>query len=211
MVDKYDKQILEMCLPFLGETPVIFDVGACKGEYTDYVLSKVQKAECFLFEPNSDLFKRLKYKNKYQVALSDKSGQIDFYVCPGKHNELSSIYEREVFKQTGSVKEIVRSTTVDLFCKENEIDFIDFLKIDVEGAEFDVLKGAEFMMFEKKLKFIQVEYGGTYIDAGIKFEDVIEYSKDRGYNVYENGKLVTDFKEDYNYRLFLLTHINYAT
>lgn len=210
MVDKYDKQILEMCLPFLGSTPVIFDVGACKGEYTDYVLSKIP-AKSFLFEPNPDLFKRLKYKNKYQVALSDKSGQIDFYLCSGKHDELSSLYEREVFKETGSVKETIQSTTVDLFCKGNEIPFIDFLKIDVEGAEYDVLKGAKDMMLQKRIKFIQVEYGGTYIDAGIKFSDVIEYSKDMGYNVYENGKLVSNFKEDYNYRLFLLTYINYAT
>lgn len=210
MLDDYDKQILEMCLPFLGTTPVIFDVGACKGEYTDYVLSKIPKANCLLFEPNPDLFRTLKHENKYQVALSDKSGEIGFYVCLGKHNELSSVYDREVFKQTGSVKEVVNATTVDIFCAENNIDSIDFLKIDVEGAEFDVLKGANNMMLQKRVKYIQVEYGGTYIDAGIKFADIIEYSKGMGYSVYENGKLVTDFKEDYNYRLFLLKTF-YAT
>lgn len=211
MLDKYDKQILEICLPFLGTMPVIFDVGACKGEYTDYVLSKIPQAKCFLFEPNPELFNGLKYKNKYQLALADKTGQIDFHLCSGKHNELSSIYERDVFKETGSETITVNTKTIDEFCVSKFVLIIDILKIDVEGAEFSVLKGAENMMSQKRIKFIQVEYGGTYLDAGIKFADVMKYAEGSGYSVYENGQRVTDFKEDYNYRLFLLTYITYAT
>lgn len=210
MVDKHDREIFERCMPFLGTTPIVFDVGACKGGYTDYVLSKIPMADCFLFEPNPELFKGLEHENKYEAALSDKRGQIDFYLCSGDYNELSSMYEREVFKETGRVVKTVNSTTVDWFCAEKGIKTIDFLKIDVEGAEFDVLKGAGFMMNDKEIKFIQVEYGGTYIDAGIKFVDIIKYSEDLGYTVYENGERVTmeNFKEDYRYALFLLTYID---
>lgn len=214
MLDNQDKETFEKYAPFLGSHPVVFDVGACKGEYTDHVLSKIPGAKCFLFEPNTGLFNTLSHKNKYEIALSDKTGQIKFYMCSDEYSALSSTYEREVFKDVGSVVETVNSTTVDLFCAENGVNTIDLLKVDVEGAEFDVLRGSRNMMSEKKIKFIQVEYGGTYIDAGIKLADIIEYSGDFGYKAYKDGTLTTmdNFIEDYIYSLFLLTYIDlYAT
>lgn len=56
---------------------------------------------------------------------------------------------------------------------------IDFLKIDTEGFEYEVLKG-----FEEKInivKYIQFEYGGTYIDSGVKLVDIIDYLKSKNF------------------------------
>ena len=48
-------------------------------------------------------------------------------------------------------------TTLDDFCDENNVEFIDFLKIDVQGAEFKVLKGAKKALSEKRIGVIQLE------------------------------------------------------
>lgn len=52
---------------------------------------------------------------------------------------------------------------------------IDFLKIDVEGNELEVLKGSEKMLLDNSIHIIQLEYGGTYIDANIFLKNVFEY------------------------------------
>src|SRR5690606_7492374 len=101
--------------------------------------------------------------------------------------------------------------TIDYFLEDNKIEIVDFVKIDVEGAELDVLNGAIKSMTLKKIKFLQVEYGGTYLDAGIKFTDVIKFVHSVGYKVFEKTdtwKEVTldNFIEDYRYQNFLLTY-----
>tara|TARA_B100001057_G_scaffold417676_1_gene436541 strand:+ start:372 stop:749 length:378 start_codon:yes stop_codon:yes gene_type:complete len=55
-------------------------------------------------------------------------------------------------------------TTLDDFCDENSVEFIDFLKIDVQGAEFRVLKGAHRALSEKRIGVVQLEVilGDTY-------------------------------------------------
>jgi hypothetical protein len=50
-------------------------------------------------------------------------------------------------------------TTIDIFCLKNKINHIHFLKIDVEGHELAVLKGAAKMLENKQIDVIQFEFG----------------------------------------------------
>lgn len=213
MLEAPEKILFQFVKPFLPTNPVIFDVGAHKGAYTEYVLSQVPEADCFLFEPNFELYKELDKKhNAFNILLGEMKGVKTFYQCADKADELSSTYRREVFAQVEHSTEIKKCYTVDDFCESISVDHIDFLKIDVEGSELDVLKGAEKMLWGKSISFLQVEYGGTYPDAGITGLQVIQYLNELGYNVYE---LVGDelqsirperFVEDYRYTNFLVSH-----
>jgi len=208
-------KIFSLCAPHLPGYPVVFDVGAYKGRYTDMVLAIFPIVQYYLFEPNESLCIELKkYRaphRVYNIALSQAKGGLPFYRCIGKADELSSTYKREIFSEVEHVEESKPCTSVDIFCKENDIHRIDFLKIDVEGAEFDVLKGSEEMLRKNFIKFIQVEYGGTYKDSGITFIDVIKFAYSFGYWIYEliENKLVkvkaTTFIEDYRFTNFLIT------
>jgi FkbM family methyltransferase len=213
MLTPEEKIIFDKCIPYLPGKPVLFDVGAYKGAWTDYVLSRVPHALCLLFEPNDALCAELRHIYKYSLVLSDHEGTETFYRCHNKADELSSIIQREVFTQVSYNDEQKQCTTIDAFCyKDGMIADIDFLKIDVEGAELKVLKGASELLAAKRIKFIQVEYGGTYPDAGITFVDVIQFVGQFGYKVCElvGNTLVEltedNFIEDYRFANFLITH-----
>ena len=58
---------------------------------------------------------------------------------------------------------------------EYNLSKIDYLKIDTEGAELLILKGATQSLIDKKINCIQVEYGGTFEDVGFTVSDLIDY------------------------------------
>jgi len=85
---------------------------------------------------------------------------------------------------------------------QNNIETIDFLKIDTEGYELNVLKG--FNNFLENVKIIQFEYGGTFIDNNVTLIEVINYLRDKGfydfYYLTANGAvIITDFADHYQY------------
>lgn len=97
------------------------------------------------------------------------------------------------------ILEIVKS--VD-YVNKNKINFIDFLKIDTEGYELEVVKG--FEDFIENVKIIQFEYGGTYIDSNVKLIDIVEYLKSYNFDDFSyltpNGyEKIIDFSDHYNY------------
>lgn len=213
MIEDFDRDLFKKCMPYFDKPPVIFDIGAHEGLYTKFVLQTIPDADCYLFEPNIDLLKDFKNGNIYGFAVSDVSEEQTFYIPPKKNDELASLYKREVFNDTGFITKEATCVTVDLFCISMAISKVDFIKVDVEGAELDVLNGCPSMMRNKQIKFLQVEYGGTYKDAGITFKQVIETAALFGYSVYElvNNELLPvtpiNFIEDYRYNVFLLTYI----
>lgn len=212
MLEQIDKDIFIDCLPRIGVNPVVFDIGAHKGHYTDFVKEVCPIVVVHLFEPNADIAATIKHDNVHKVAVSDGVHKILFHQCGSKNDELSSVYEREVFNDIETSAIEVPSITIDYFLEENKIESVDFVKIDVEGAELDVLNGAIKSMTLKKIKFLQVEYGGTYPDAGLTFMDVIKFVNSVGYRVYEktdSWREVTlqNFVEDYRYQNFLITHL----
>lgn len=213
MLTDDEKVLFNIASKYLHKQPVVFDVGAHKGAYTEYVLSQIPDASCILFEPNNELFEVLNKKyNAFNILLGEFKGVKTFYECIGDADELSSTYKREVFSDVEHREDAKKCYTVDAFCESINLDFIDFLKIDVEGAELDVLKGSIKMLREERIMFLQVEYGGTYPDAGITFVDVINFIEPYGYNIYElvKGSLqrITkgNFIEDYRFTNFLITY-----
>jgi FkbM family methyltransferase len=68
----------------------------------------------------------------------------------------------------------------DKYIEDNNIDQIDFVKIDTEGYEFEVIKG--FSQHLRKVGIIQFEYGGTFLDNNVKLAEVICYLKAQGFS-----------------------------
>jgi methyltransferase, FkbM family len=110
---------------------------------------------------------RIVYNN---FALGKENGTHEFY------DDCIALHKRPGSRVQPYQVEI---KTVDSYCQENNIEHIDFLKLDVEGWERDVLLGAKAML--PKTDFVQFEYGGTYPEVGATLKDV--------YNILLNWKI----------------------
>lgn len=150
---------------------VVFDVGANIGNYSKKWLQI--NPQLHAFEPNSEAFKQLKANLKEKatvnhLAFSNKTGVQDLYTVKGAH-QLSSLIKRKHHRHKWEKAEQVNCHTIDEYCASNKIKKIDFLKIDVEGFEMEVLKGAKQML--AKTTRIQFEFGGAHIEQALYFRD----------------------------------------
>lgn len=218
-MDDNDLKIIQGIKDDLREAPFIFDIGANRGNYTDFILGLFPFARMILIEPNDIWISVLTQKyirNKniqvFHTLVSSKDGAEPFYYFTNNNDQLSSIYKRPVFSYLPMQETVKRCTTIDRIIYENEIGYVDFIKVDTEGAELDVLKGAAKSLRDKKIKFIQIEYGGTYPDAGITMIEVISFVNSLGYRVYSYDGIFTEldpktFIEDYHYDNYLISKI----
>lgn len=184
------KAVLDL-VPLMGKDPIVFDVGSNKGEWAETLIQNVK--EMHLFEPNLVLlhytmakFDRLTNVKYNNVAVFSKPGKLDFFFFTNYNNGLSSVYYNPYWEELGlpMQKGKTEAITLDSYWK----DTIDFLKIDVEGADFDVLLGAKNLLKEKKIRFIQIEYSTHYTLANRSFNDVVEFVRGFGYELYHyNG------------------------
>lgn len=178
---------------------VIFDVGANVGTYALLLLDNIKCAglKIFAFEPSTEAFSKLernvagrKNISPWNLGLGEEDGLATlFYDSPA--STLASVYKRRLDHLNIAVglNEDVRMRTIDSFCGENGIDRINFLKLDVEGHELSVLKGAKRMMESGAIDFIQFEFGGCNIDSRTYFQDMFYLLKPRYdiYRVLKNG------------------------
>lgn len=187
----------------------IFDVGS---RYDSDFLSF--NGEVHYFEPVIDFLNKLKQKKNN----NSKSNFNNF----GLGNENKSLYYypkyQSFYDRVNSCKISDDNNKVELnikkgddYVKENNITSIDFLKIDTEGFELNVLKGLQDSL--KLVKYIQFEYGGTFLDNNVKLIDVINFLKDNNFKNFcylsNNGTVeITNFNDHYQYCNIVCENIN---
>ncbi len=167
---------------------VLFDVGANRGAWTRHALDATQDAQIHCFEPLSALYQRL-HANRFPervvchpVGLSDDVGERPIYV------ETTSLHNRRLGPADGPSipkTETIRLTTLDAYCAEQDIDQIDFLKLDVEGHELAVLRGGQAMIRNEGIRRIQFEYGPFNIYARVLLRDFFAFFQDLPYDIYK--------------------------
>ncbi|GAB2571278.1 FkbM family methyltransferase [Spirosoma areae] len=157
----------------------IFDVGANVGSYARMLLNGLgDRAIIHCFEPSQATYQTLKANvpepnvRKHNIGLSDQAGELALYT-DAEQSGMTSVYERDLqhINVAFAQQEVATFSTVDEFSANQNIRQIDLLKIDVEGHELAVLKGASRMIEEQRIRFIQFEFGGTSLDSRTYFRD----------------------------------------
>ncbi len=179
---------------------VIFDVG-CRTD-TPFINFK---GDVHYFDPVDEFIDQLKnIKNINKNAFFNNFGlgndNINLYYYPRYQSFYDRINSRGISDDVN--KKLLYIKKGKDYVINNNIKNIDFLKIDTEGYEFNVLQG--FEDFLENIKIIQFEYGGTFLDNNVKLIDIINYLKQKGFYKFSyltnNGtKIITDFKDHYKY------------
>jgi FkbM family methyltransferase len=146
------------------------DIGANVGTYSKALIGSTN-ATIFAFEPLPDAFLELELLRKqfpdrirnYQLALGNTRGVSTLYFGDSK-SELASLS-----KEINQIDYVGSSNTSEMEVRVEKLDSyldilkrvaeeIDFLKIDVEGFEWEVLQGAQNVLLEMRPRFIQLEF-----------------------------------------------------
>jgi FkbM family methyltransferase len=194
--------------------PVLFDVGANLGEYSNLLGSIFgPSSQIYAFEPSAatyvELKKRLMHSNiqPVNVGLSDATQELKLFINKD-HSSMASLYQREIKNVSMNEFEVVSLKTLDEFCNEQGIQKIDFLKIDVEGHEYKVLQGASKMIKNKAIRFIQFEFGGCNIESRVFLKNFWDLLKDdfKLYRIVSDGVYPIT---EYNETLEIFTYTNF--
>jgi FkbM family methyltransferase len=161
--------------------PTIFDVGANLGLYSTLVSEFFFSGERHLFEPNPLCFEKLKEifvgdenLKMNNIALGAESGTAELFVDSQNETTGHASLEKEAIGLHGYEKLIskeVKVSTLDEYCKKHKIGKIDFLKIDTEGFELEVLKGGGDLLTNGAIKIIQFEFNEMNIARRVFMND----------------------------------------
>lgn len=177
--------------------PIVFDVGANIGDWTAAVLEIAPGARINCFEPGSYAYEKLTNRgfpdgvicNNFGLSSHPSTKKLATY---GWASYFNSLYSDRRFDINPEGVEEVRLETLSNYCEKNAIRNIDYVKIDVEGHELEVLKGASKLLSEGSIHVLQFEYGDSYISARLFLKDIFDFFSVYPYEFYKiipNGLL----------------------
>jgi FkbM family methyltransferase len=173
------RNCINFALPYLPINPIVIDVGCnidpivemgyvewienWNDDFTILILESLSEAKCIGIEPLHWETYEKRWENDTRVdllkiGLSD-TNCFETIFFPGVHHVISSFYNQECFNQYDIQTKEVECKTLDTLSFELNLEHIDYLKIDTEGAEYKILLGAKKLLEEKRISFIQFEYG----------------------------------------------------
>jgi len=172
----------------------LFDIGANRGQTAAQFISQFPEAESIhCFEPIQAVFEELKrvtapfhHVSCHHLAMGMEEKTVRF--TPSPETVRTSLLYPEI---TSEPTEEVLITRMDTFCVSHNISEIDLLKIDAEGMDLEVLKGAEPLLQAGKIHSIFVEIGflknrvnkGEWVPTRVPITDISDYLYDLGFTL----------------------------
>ncbi|WP_304518167.1 FkbM family methyltransferase, partial [Cecembia rubra] len=172
------------------------DIGANQGEYALWAARKTTASgKVLAFEPMDEIFSQLKvnislnpsYKNTIeaiQLGLSDNPGEINLYGKEGSNEGVNTIFPSP--EHTFLIQKI-ELDTLDNQLEKLQPSWVDLIKIDVEGAELQVLKGATKSISKFKPSLIIEINKEACQSAGYEADEILEFLKGYGYAFKQIG------------------------
>ncbi|MGQ0810211.1 MAG: FkbM family methyltransferase [Nitrospiraceae bacterium] len=200
---EYEPLVMSYVRSVLKPNSIVVDVGANVGLFALNILDIAPSSFVHCFEPSPAPRRCLEttiMRNKLAgqiklngIVLSDKPETVDFYV----HENHKSAYDgiRDTGWMGSAERTSMAATTLDLYLRRLNIRQVDLIKIDVEGAELLVLKGAVETL-KICTPIVILEVAQVNLDAyGLRVEDVFLFFADHGYAMYGMDGLRLTFEQ----------------
>lgn len=160
--------------------PVILEIGCNNGEETLAILRAIPQANVYCFEPDPRAVAKFK-KNLsgrpvrlFEIAISDRTGTIEFHCSDADDYASGWDFSGSIRKPKNHLSEhpnvrfertlFVPTERLDDWCQVNGVNEVDFIWMDVQGAEGDVIAGAAKIL--KRTRFIYTEYSNRELYEG---------------------------------------------
>jgi FkbM family methyltransferase len=176
----------------------VVDVGANVGDTVEQYREAFPDASVYAIEPAADTFKLLAQRftkdshvKSFQLAIADKAGTslLHLFEHHATHSLLPFAPAADRFSESGVREEgtaQISTQRLDAFCKEQGIERIDILKIDVQGSEIKVLEGGRFLFEAKRIGmiFIEANFVPLYVGQAY-FDEVMAFLKEFGFRLFD--------------------------
>jgi FkbM family methyltransferase len=174
----------------INKDDTVLDIGGNIGIFSLYSLYKKAK-EVHVFEPGekqykaivdnlSGTFKNLKINN---MAVSKQTGSVNFY-----ENNISTL-SSTMFNSNNKIKS-VPSITIEDYFKEKKLDKIDFLKIDCEGGEYEIIEHINKDFLQSKVDKIVLEYHHFKDEDKLRSKQLIDKLINCNFTVKIKGNMI---------------------
>lgn len=181
----------------LSPTHVFLDVGANQGEFTLFAAKRVPRGRVVAYEPVASVAARLRgnvrangfgHVSIREVAVGAAAGTAALYHPTQKfddgtgHDGLASLYPSARCSSQGGAE--VPMVTLDAEIDRLALQRVDVLKIDIEGAELEALRGARVLLREHKPAVIIELNASTARAAGYRLDDLVAELAAHGYRLF---------------------------
>lgn len=189
----------------------IIDIGAHKGGSTQALNLHFLQSKVYAVEPHPANVKYLtkKFANNSNItvmpyAISQKSGSLILYDYQNTTGSQHASFHKQVFTDLGkkATKHKVNALSLDQLLKKIKLDSVDYLRVDVEGEEINIFKGASKTLSQGKIKFIEFEFNYHNVYSHTTLQDF-----KRLLSKYKLYRLTPDALIDLNKPNYLLQEI----
>jgi len=197
---------MDFCNDYVKPGMTAFDVGANYGIYTLMLARLAGAANVHAFEPERWNFYRLRCNltinevgplHAHNWAVAHESGQVRLNVFGPEDHGWHSLGRPclDLGDRIAKPRETrtVEAVALDDYCRAREIERIDFLKVDVEGAELEVFQGASRLFEQQRIGAVLFEIAKPMLEGmGCSTEDVFAFLRGQGFGIFAfkpRGKL----------------------
>ena len=207
----YGKKFLNFKYLIKKDNPIIIEVGAHYGEDTLRFLEIFPNPTIYCFEPDDrniltfNKFVNSKNVNLIEKAVSNQNGSAEFYnsfttyshdKTPSKYDFIPlNEYNKHMLHNSGSsslkkgyknclkTNSVVEMIRLDTWLKSNIIEQIDFIWVDVQGSEFEVIDGLGNKI--SKVNYLWIEYGEMFYEGAMDRDQTISLLLKKGFILLE--------------------------
>jgi len=196
-----EKKVIQF-MTNLNKSGCFADIGFNKGDYSKEILNEGFYGKLLIVDPlESNITSPLPDTTaeiiKAQVALLEEIGESVIYhnideelsgtdslIKQIEYSEVELEYQEQVKFEDRTTLIPVKVDTLDSLAMQLKLEYFNFIKIDVEGAELAVLKGAESLISEGKIDYIQLEFGHACRAARTTLFDIYRFLAKYNYQMY---------------------------